>query len=703
MKKEKNINIKQKEKEEKKKQAEKDKKIKKLKSKQTEKSKMIDLDVLEKPAEKNFGGMYLSDILKPVLFLVFAIVFEMVNFAFIRFKATGSSTTVQLLPTYFMINLSFYLVVAGIMFVVKRGWANAVMYVFLGFQIAINCINSTLYKVFGDIFSFDMIKLGGEAVAAFSFQFIEFWSILANLAILAVLITSQVLMDKKIKKYYPLKRMNRLSLLLSVFSALWTISITGFFVQTANFKNTPNSIAVAESDKYLWDNMQFKLEAYKKFGTYGFYAKSIGNLIYKNDKPTNAEITDIKKGLKDGQKQTNTSATLYGDNLIMIMLESFEWFAIDPIYTPTLWKIRTESGVAFENFYSKNKTNMSEDIGLNGNMPKDTQMSTLAGKDNLNTPYSLPNLFRSLGYSANYFHGYKKTFYERDVVNKNMGFENVYGVEDVTLENKSTVFNDWNLDSDYINAMLDKFIPDQDEPFFSFFTTVTTHGSYNRTNERFQVYYDLWKKELDKYKTWLSENTSYSYPEDPHMEALYRQYKCAAMDTDRMVKLVLDTLEARGLADKTTLVLYADHNAYYENLCYGIKNISKDDFYDTYMYNIPAMIWSKKLEHQVNNTFCNTYDIFPTVCELFGLPYNTYMTQGFNIFNPAEISQSLMVSYITGMFKQDIYSINIVDMYVTEGVTSQEMEFFKRDACRFYEKQHILEQIYKFGLFKDDK
>ena len=82
MKKEKNINIQQKEKEEKKKQAEKDKKIKKLKSKQTENAKMIDLDVLEKPAEKNFGGMYLSDILKPVLFLVFAIVFEMVNFAF---------------------------------------------------------------------------------------------------------------------------------------------------------------------------------------------------------------------------------------------------------------------------------------------------------------------------------------------------------------------------------------------------------------------------------------------------------------------------------------------------------------------------------------------------------------------------------------------------------------------------------------------
>lgn len=691
------------EKKQKKQQSAKNRQIKKLKSKQSESAKMINLPALEKPIEKNFGGMYLSDILKPLLFLVFAIVLEMVNFAFIHFKATGSSTTAQLLPTYFMINLAFYFVVCAIMFVSKKPIANTVMYVVLGFQVIINCVNSTLYKVFGDIFSFDMIKLGGEAVAAFSFQFVEFWSIIVNLAILGVLITSQVLIDKKVKNYYPLKRLNRVSLLLAVFSVLWTVSISGFFIQTSNFKNTPNSIAVAESDEYLWDNMQFKLEAYKKFGTYGFYAKSVSNLIYKNDKPTKDELVDIKKGISNGQKQTNTSATLYGDYLIMIMLESFEWFAIDPIYTPTLWKIRTESGISFENFYAKNKTNMSEDIGLNGNMPKDSQMSSLAEKDNLNTPYSLPNLFKNLGYTSNYFHGYRKTFYERDVVNKNMGFENVYGVEDVTLENKSMDFYDWNLDSDYIRAMMDKFVPDQDEPFFSFFTTVTTHGTWNRTNERFSDYYELWDNKLDEYKSWLSENTSYVYPEDAKTEKIYKQYKCASMDTDRMVKLILDTLEEKGLADNTTLVLYADHNAYYDNLCYAIKGISKDDFYDTYMYNIPAMIYSKKLEHSVNNTFCNTYDIFPTVCELFGLPYNTYLTQGFNIFNPAEISQSIMVSWITGMFKKDVYSINIVDMYVTQGVTEEEMDFFKRDACRFYEKQYIIELVYKYGLIKSNK
>lgn len=663
-------------------------------------AKLIDIEGSDKPKIKNRQTMRLADILKPVLFLFFAIILEVVNFAFIRFKVTGDSSSVQLLPTYFMLNLAFYLIIASFMFLCRRKGANAIMYVFIGFQVVINCVNATLYKVFGDIFSFDMMKLGREAAEAFSFQFVDFWSIITNLAILGVVITAQVLMDRKIKKEFELKKINRLSLVLAVFACLWTVSVGGFFIQTANFKSTTSSIAVAESDAYLWDNMQFKLEAYKRFGTYGFYAKSLGNMIYKNDKLDKELKTDIKKGLKDGQKQTNSNATLYGDNFIMIMLESFEWFAIDPINTPTLWKIRTETGVSMENFYSKNKTNMSEDIGINGNMPKDTQMSSLAKKDNLNTPYSLPNLFKSLGYTSNYFHGYKKTFYERDVVNKNMGFENVYGLEDADLENKGTSFYDWNLDTNYIKAMVDKFIPDQDEPFFSFFTTVSTHGTYDRYNERFEPFYTLYDENLGAYKSWLNNNTSYVFPEDEHMQSIFRQYKCAAMDCDRMVEFVLQTLEERGLADNTTLLLYADHNGYYDGLCYAIKDISKEDFYDTYMYNIPAMIYSKKLDHQVINSFCNTYDLYPTVCELFGLPYNTYMTQGFNIFNETEISKSLMVSYVSGMFKKNIYSLNIVDMYTTEGTTQEEMDFFKRDACRFYEKQHIIEIIYKYGLFR---
>lgn len=661
-------------------------------------SDLVSVENADKPIEKNKQNIRLADILKPVMFLVFATVLEMINFAFIQFKATGNATVAQVLPTYFFLDFAFYLVIAGFMFMARRKGANAIMYVFLGFQIAINCINSTLYKVFGDIFSFDMMKLGTEAVAAFKFDFIEYWSIIVNLAVLAVIITLQVLMDRKLKKEYELKKINRLSLVLAVFASCFAISVSGFCIQTLTFKDSKSSIAVAESDQYLWDNMQFKLEAYKKFGTYGFYTKSLANMIYKNDKMENSLKEEIKDELEEGQKSVNTSAELYGDNLIVIMLESFEWFAVDPKNTPTLWNLRKNTAVSFENFYSKNKTNMSEDIGILGNMPKDTLMSTLAKDGRLNNPYSLPNLFKQMGYTANYFHGYRKTFYDRDKVNIGMGFENVYGVEDVELENKSMDFNDWNLDSDYIKAMIDKFVPDQEQPFFSFFTTVTTHGTYARTNERFTDYYKEYNNNLEEYKTWLAEQGQYVYPEDKDLEACFRQYKCAAMDTDRMVAYLIKYLEEKGLADNTNIVMYADHNCYYNDIYFNIKGISKADFYDTYSYNVPAMIYSKKLGHQVNTTFMNTYDIYPTICELYGLPYNTALTQGFSVFSE-DISKSIMVSYVSGMFKEEVYSLNIVDMYTTSEVSQEDLDRFKKDACRFYEKQRKIELIYKYKMF----
>ena len=84
-------------------------------------------------------------------------------------------------------------------------------------------------------------------------------------------------------------------------------------------------------------------------------------MIYKNDHITNTQKTDLATQVKNSTKQINTNASLYGDNLIVIMMESFEWFAIDPYNTPTLWDIKTNSGISFENFYAKNKTNISED------------------------------------------------------------------------------------------------------------------------------------------------------------------------------------------------------------------------------------------------------------------------------------------------------------------------------------------------------
>jgi len=639
----------------------------------------------------------LSYVLKPLYFLFFAILLEMVNFLWLDFRVTGNLEVSQVMPKYFFLDFGFLLFIAGIIFLSKRKLANVFLYIFIGLQVLVNIVNATLYKVFGDIFSFDMMKLGGEALAAFKFQFIDFWSIIVNFLILGALITLQIILDRKLRVKVKLKALNKKAFLILAFFICWISAAASFSVQTLTFNDTKNvSNKVSESDQYLWDNMHFKLEAYKKFGTWGFYIKSLSNLIYKQDNYNKKLENELLASLSEGEQEANITAPLYGDNLIVIMLESFEWFAIDPFNTPTLWEIRTQSGISMENFHGKNKTNISEGIGILGNMPKDVSVDYLASNNYLSTPYTLPNLFKEQGYSANYFHGYKKSFYDRNVVNKAMGFEHVYGIEDANIENKSKKFNDWNLDSDYVKSMIDVFAP-TDKQFMTFYTTITTHGTYARKNKRFKEYYETYDNNLEQYKAWLSENTSYVYPKSKDLASCYRQYKCAAMDTDRMVEYLIGYLKENNMMQNTTLVLYSDHNCYYEDLYFNIKGTSKADYNDIYNYNIPFMIYSEKLQPQIINAFTNTYDIYPTICELFGLPYNKAITQGYNVFDE-EIENSVMVSYLSGAFNDMFYTLNIVDMFVTPDATQDDLNKFKRNASMFYEKQHDLELMYKYGL-----
>ena len=641
----------------------------------------------------------LNIILKPVLYIVFAIIFEIVSFLWLKFKMTGNTSIAQILPTYFFFDFGIMIIIAGLIFVSGKIGGNIIMYVFLSLQAILNITNATLYKVFGDIFSFDMLKLGIEAANAFKFEFLSLWSIFTNVLIMAVIITSQILIDKKAKKEFEMKKLNTQILSLIVAAGCFVVGITSFIVQSVTLKTGPN---ITDDDKYLWNYMEFKLEAYKKFGTYGFYVKSIADLIFPYDEYNEEIKEEILKNLSNGRVKEDTSAPLYDDNLIVIMLESFEWFAIDPINTPTLWKLRTEDAISFENYYSKNKTNMSEDIVILGDMPNETSMTKLAKQGFLNTEYSLPNLFKERGYDANYFHSYLKTFYNRNEVNAGMGFDNLYCLDDVEIENKSTSFNDWNLDSDICKFYISEMCP-TDKNFFSFFLTVTTHGSYARTNERFNEYYAAYDENLETYKDWLKENTSYVYPSSKDMQAIFRQYKCAAMDTDKMIAYLLEYLSSTQddngeyLIDKTDILMYADHNSYYEDLCYNIKGISKADFYDTYSYNVPCMLYSKKITPKINTTFANTYDLYPTICSLFGLSHNTALTQGYDIFGD-EIYKSVKISYTGGAFNENCYTLNVTDVYVTDQVTEDDLKHFRECVTLFYHKQHDIELMYRHGL-----
>ncbi len=645
----------------------------------------------------------------PIVFIIVSLLAEAINFIYLGFG---------ILPKYIAFDLAFFLFVAGLIYLAPKKWMKlTIFYIFFGLQIIVNCVNVTMNKVFGDVLSLDMLKLGNEAVSAFSFEFLDFVNIGINLALIAISILIIVGIEKKVdfKTLFTPKR--KFALLMCAVMTIWAFCGSFYFVGKASLVDVEakNDLYIIESDVYLYDSLFIKKEAFKKFGTFGFYCKSLENLVLKNGEDVNRE--ELSKYINQGagtEIQSKYSGIAKDDNLIVIMLESFEWFAIDPIYTPTLYKLRTEMGYSLENFYGRNKTNVSEDIAIMGSMPKNSMLIDYFNKVGINVPYSLPNLFKKNStketlksdenggvlnaVSANYFHGYLETFYNRDKINISLGFDDVIGLEDTNVPYKSSNFGEWVKDSDFIKANIDKFIPSTSQPFFNYYTTIGTHGSYDNEQDAYSEYYAYFDNHIEEYKEYL-KTTNYILPENELDYKHLRNYKSTAMDTDKMVKYILDTLEEQGKLETTTLVLFADHNCYYHDTTNAVKGIDKSDYKNIALYNIPFIIYNDKIEAKQDETFCNTYDIYPTICDMFGFKINTSLTQGYSIFSE-DIKDSVFVSFLNGTFNQNFYTTNVVDVdKISDGVSDDDLIAFQLNVVNFYLKQQQIENIFKINYF----
>ena len=143
-----------------------------------------------------------------------------------------------------------------------------------------------------------------------------------------------------------------------------------------------------------------------------------------------------------------------------------------------------------------------------------------------------------------------------------------------------------------------------------------------------------------------------------------------------------------------------------------MNGVDKADYFEVGVNHIPLMLYSPSLLAKQGYTeneegyiqgydvdeFCNTHDILPTICDLYGMPYNENIIHGYSIFSD-EIENSFFASHLGGMFTNKIYSQNIVDIYkVDENVTEEEIERFSKSANLYYEKQAMMELIYQNGI-----
>lgn len=641
------------------------------------------------------------------IFIIFSIILEVANHVRLG---------LGLLPTNFGIEFSIILILAGLIFLIPTEPAKVIlMSLFLGVQFIMNIANASLYNMTYDFITIDMIfTLGFETMDAFSFNEIDATMLIVCAVILVILIIT-IILTKKLAPKFKLKK-NRKSIF-ALIILLVSIEFLGFgsysVFKTVYFNN--NAQYLIEDNEYLYTTQNVKFASLKKYGFWSFYINNASNFLMYNKTISEDKYKSLSEYLNNNENfnysgstynSNNVSGSLTGDNLIMIMLESAEWFAIDPYNTPVLYSFINNESLKFTNFHSKNKTNINEEISLLGGVPNNYSLTTINKNVGINVPNSLPNLLKNSGIqTTNFFHGYNGKIYDRNVINKELGFDDIITIEDSSLTNKSNSFGDFVDDGEFLKACAQDFMP-TNKSFFSYFTTVTTHGPYDKTNSRYSDYYKKFDANYLNFVNYVKNNNlNYLTPDKNSNEyQILKEYKSRAMAIENAFVVMLDYLKNNSdfngtrLFDNTTIVLFADHNAYYQNLSYVIKDSNKFAN-SSESHNVPFAIFNKDLPSGEVNAFCSTYDIYPTICDLYGLSFNKGLVQGNSVFSN-DIEKSVFVSYMSGMFDDNFYTTTLDDFRSQDNSiqTNTKLSQFKQKLNIFLNKQKYIEQYYQINF-----
>ncbi len=654
-----------------------------------------------------------NDYIYGIYFVVFAIALEMVNFI---------SLGLGVLPTHFGIEISIILIIAGFIFILPTEWLKiTVTTLFLALQGIVNIINSCVYKNLFNFTTVDMLFARGEETGAvFEMDFINWGCLLSSLAILVVYILAVVFGSKYMPRIKNKFKFSSVCLMIAVAIVVESTGLVTYNFLDKAYAEDSQSKYVFENGQYLYGSTDLKFANMKKYGFYAYYLKSIETFVDYKEELSAEEEKEMKTFVDEGKGFSYTGSTyqgeevsglLQGDNLIMIMMESMEWFGIDEFNTPNLYNLIYNDSMYFTEYYSRNATNFSEDISILGNVPNVYSFSSILKKVGVYTPDSLPNYFKEAGYeSVNFFHDYRGDFYDRYTLNKAIGFDNVYALDECTLEDKSNKFGDFVDDGDFVANLSEKFMP-TDQSFFTFFTTVSTHGPYTQQNYRYNEYYKEFDENYKHFCDYVEENNlGYNLPEVGTKDyKILREFKSKAIALDHAIGVIVDYLEnhydANGnkLSDTTTLVLFADHNAYYQNLSYKMKNVGKYADEKT-AYRVPFAISSPKLKTGENSVFCNTYDLFPTLCDLFGFSFNRSLAQGYSIFSE-DIEKSMFLSSLSAIFDENVYSLDMIDFY-KDGKkvdVDDDVIAFKEKVNTYVSKQIMIEKYYRVNYARNYK
>jgi phosphoglycerol transferase MdoB-like AlkP superfamily enzyme len=612
-------------------------------------------------------------------------------------------------PLYYLLILGL---IVGSLYLFKNNIVRIVITsTVLLLQIVSNVGFIYLYDSNGTFFEWAMMNQRDDAFGTIEDLSLK-WGLLALLCVLlvvylAITIFSILYKNKKFKR-------EKLGLLEK------TIAIAVVIVSSIAMISKPIIDAREYSkltyvERYLYGET---VDKYQQLGmtsnaVYEFLSGTTKNILVNNY--NEAGIEEFIYGDENSLLETSSYFGISkGNNLVYILVESFEWYAFlenctpeqSAVLYPNLNKF-LNSSIYANNFYAREKTDTAEMLSIIGSNPTNGYINYDFYKNEYS--WSLPNLFRNSveknGKTIKQiksFHQNDGNFYNRNALHENMGFDELVDIDDIE---DYGVNNTWNngrakaertLDSLTMMHMQDEMFPSttDNEQYMTFWLTFSMHGYYKeRKNLEQAGYYD----KMDSVG---------AYPEGGTKANYLRTYAAAVMDFDKAVGVMMNKLEENGQLDNTTIVMFADHNTYYNNLSYYAKGIKEK--YNSELYRVPFMIYDSKLvrsyvENQGNNViskFTTTADMLPTILDIFGIKGYKNLYYGTSMF--VKDVESIIFSRAYGIFVTDKligYSADSF-VYTCEGFTKEDKEDFVKRAEILLNKQKYLDKIYNTNYFK---
>lgn len=559
------------------------------------------------------------------------------------------------------------------------------------------------YRIFGSLFSVSMIGLGTDAVENFGWALVDtikesvLWIILCLVPVILIAAFSYFAPKRYFKKFRPL--LHLLSLMKTVI--LWLLAVvlllpfgTKDGTPYAAYSSSLVDTDTASSQIGALTNSIVEL-GYRLFGLTSD-EKDDTLLVPTAPAPPQEPTVDsspnilsgvdftVLKGLTDdkGKQQlcdyfaavspTNKNewtGKLKDYNLIYICAESFCKYAIDPVVTPTLYKLSHE-GFKLNNFYNsfKNTTTNGEYAlmtGLWADVSRDADCGTDSGsfpqsKDKY-IPFALGNMFEGTGVKTYAYHNFAGYYYSRNKTHPNLGYTTTRFLGG---KNGMHFTTSWP-SSDF--EMMEQSIPDyvNNEQFHAYYMTFSGHGPYSDANP-------IAVRNLKTVRELLNGR-------DLPDKAEY--YLAANYELEKAMTYLMEELEKTGKLDKTMIVIAGDHHPYYLNdsSFNALAGQKVEQNFDK--FKSTCIMWAGGIGTIEVDVPCCNVDILPTVLNLFGFEYDSRLLPGTDIFsNNEHIATLYNKTFVTNKVKYNAQKATAEWLPASNGMTEEQKQIYL-DYC----------------------